>query len=199
MRQLELREYLADGGDQADFGFGSEEEGTIERRVHSRSTPSEAYSFGLASTKTVECGPVPASNVRPLKSLAIQSMCSFLSMESENPYSLSSSQLVYGFTLRPPRQFLSKHSMPNPCTPQDLYFRVSEKMEAIKPVKLSQPKNPNLSKSTMSMESENPYNYCMKDLFAVICCTRKTITIDRKGRKDRVSVDRVKPAYLINP
>ncbi|QQP39781.1 Uncharacterized protein FKW44_015343 [Caligus rogercresseyi] len=81
-------------------------------------------------------------------------------------------------------------------------------MDAIKPVEPRQPKNPKTFISpdliscthvfvrvdTVRKALQPPY----EGPFQVVRRTRKTIAITRKGQTENISIDRVKPAYIMD-
>ncbi|KAK3894874.1 hypothetical protein Pcinc_001370 [Petrolisthes cinctipes] len=119
----------------------------------------------------------------------------------------SSAELVYGTTLRLPGEFLSSTIDPKPCSVQDFTSSLKESMHKLQPV---QPRKTS-SKTFVSQELatcthvfvrvdsvRKPLQPPYEGPFAVLKRTRKTMTINRNGSSYVVSIDRVKPAFLLH-
>ncbi|KAK3894821.1 hypothetical protein Pcinc_001443 [Petrolisthes cinctipes] len=120
----------------------------------------------------------------------------------------SSAELVYGSTLRLPGELLSATPDPEPCSVQDFATHLKNTMKCLQPV---QPRTSN-SKTFVHQDLEacthvivrvdavkRPLQQPYQGPFQVVRRTRKNFTIDKHGSQEVVAVDRVKPAYILNP
>ncbi|KAK3880443.1 hypothetical protein Pcinc_015045 [Petrolisthes cinctipes] len=120
----------------------------------------------------------------------------------------SSAELVYGSTLRLPGELLSATPDPKPCSVQDFATHLKNTMKCLQPV---QPHTSN-SKTFVHQDLEacthvfvrvdavkRPLQQPYQGPFQVVRRTRKNFTIDKHGSQEVVAVDRVKPAYILNP
>ena len=118
----------------------------------------------------------------------------------------STAELVYGTTLRLPGEFFH-HEASDPITEQTtLLTRLKTAMRELRavPVREQSQRNTYVSKDlsacthvfvrndTVRKPLQQPYN----GPFRVIDRTDKYFTLDLNGRSDKVSLDRLKPAYL---
>lgn len=119
----------------------------------------------------------------------------------------SSAELLYGTTLRLPGEVLSPTPGP-PCDIQDYARNLKNAMQRLQPV----PPRTSPSKTFVSQDldtcthvfvrvdaTKKPLQQPYDGPFTVIKRTRKNVTIDRHGKSDVVAIDRVKPAYLLQP
>ncbi|XP_072934931.1 uncharacterized protein [Epargyreus clarus] len=118
-------------------------------------------------------------------------------------------ELVYGETLRLPGELIAPGPNPDTLNPADLVVQMRQKMSSIRPTPASHHSKPktfvfkNLSSSThvflrddtVRRSLQPPYlgPYAILDRSS----DGKTLTLDIKGKKIVVSVDRVKPAFII--
>ncbi|KAK3881302.1 hypothetical protein Pcinc_014253 [Petrolisthes cinctipes] len=120
----------------------------------------------------------------------------------------SSAELVYGSTLRLPGELLSATPDPESCSVQDFATHLKNTMKCLQPV---QPRTSN-SKTFVHQDLEacthvfvrvdavkRPLQQPYQGPFQVVRRTRKNFTIDKHGSQEDVAVDRVKPAYILNP
>ena len=120
----------------------------------------------------------------------------------------SSAELVYGATLRLPGELLAPSHEPETSSVQDFAFRLKSAMQSLQPV---QPRS-SQSKTFVSQDLDScthvfvrvdavhrPLTQPYQGPYKILRRTRKTITIDRNGSRDAVAIDRVKPAYLLDP
>ncbi|XP_076042295.1 uncharacterized protein LOC143026170 [Oratosquilla oratoria] len=121
----------------------------------------------------------------------------------------SPAELVFGTTLKLPGEFVADVPPSTSCTPHDFAFQLKETMANLHPVP------PRHAKSTKTFVSQDllqcTHVFVRTDAvrkalqppyqgpFEVLRRTRKTVTIKRNGKRDHVSIDRVKPAYLFDP
>ena len=119
----------------------------------------------------------------------------------------TAAEMVYGNTLRLPGEFFTSSSNPSPIDPADYVSRLKAHMQQIRP---SQPRSLHrdshvsdalsLSACThvfvhadgVRKPRQPPYN----GPYLVVTGTDKHFTISIKGRKETVSIDRLKPAHL---
>ena len=120
----------------------------------------------------------------------------------------SSAELVYGANLRLPGEFLAPTPDPEPCSTQDFAFRLKSAMRSLQPVQpRSSTKKTFVSQDLLTCTHVfvrvdavlRPLSQPYQGPYRVLRRTRKTVTIDRNGSQDAVSIDRVKPAYLLDP
>lgn len=117
-------------------------------------------------------------------------------------------EMVYGCTLRLPGEFF-RNSFSNELTENDFLKRLRTRMRNLRPQPLSAhgvKKDVFISKDLMSSSHvflrmdrvmkplEQPY----KGPYKVISRTNKFFFIDLNGEKTSVSIDRLKPAYVVN-
>ena len=121
----------------------------------------------------------------------------------------SSAELVYGSTLRLPGEFLCT-TPENPATSvQDFATNLKQVMSNLQPV---QPRQANSQKTFVSQDLSScthvfvrvdsvrkPLQPPYEGPFEVVRRTRKTVTINRNNSPDVISIDRVKPAYMMQP
>ena len=115
----------------------------------------------------------------------------------------SPAELVYGTTLRMPGEFIDASTTPLP-NPTEYARRLSEHMSKLRPVS---PRRQNQVSYVDGRLNHCTHVYVRVDAlrrslqppyegpFRVIQRTDKTFTIERNGRRDTVSIDRLKPAY----
>ena len=119
----------------------------------------------------------------------------------------SSAELVYGTKLRLPGELLTPAPRSTPCSVQDFAANLSDFMQRLQPV---QPRT-SPSKTFVSQDLDNcthvfvrvdavkkPLQQPYQGPFKVLSRRRKTITVDKDGKADTISIDRVKPAYLLH-
>ena len=120
----------------------------------------------------------------------------------------SSSELVYGANLRLPGEMLVPSQKPVQCSAQDFATRLHSAMRNLQPVQpRSSPKKTFVSQDLDTCTHvfvrvdavQRPLSQPYQGPYRVLRRTRKTVTIDRNGSQDAVSMDRVKPAYLLDP
>ena len=113
--------------------------------------------------------------------------------------------MVYGTTLRLPGEFLTPSSTPSLPDPSDYASQLRTHMQRIRPPppRLSQ-RNSHVSEALATATHvfirrdavckplQPPYD----GPYSVLKRTDKHFTVDINGRKDTVSVDRLKPAHL---
>ncbi|CAH8821528.1 unnamed protein product [Trichobilharzia szidati] len=117
----------------------------------------------------------------------------------------TTSELVYGTTLRLPGEFVSPSSFPPVVDHSSYVSRLTNAMRSVKPAPLRPQSidvfvHPCLKTSShvfvrrdsVRRPLEPPYDGPYK----VIKRTDKFFVLDKKGREDTVSIDRLKPAYL---
>ena len=120
----------------------------------------------------------------------------------------SSAELVYGTTLRLPGELLAPTPDPKPCSVEDFSSRLKDAMRSLQPVQ------PRVSPAKTFVHQDldtcthvfvrvdavkKPLQRPYKGPYKVIRRTRKNVTIDLHGSSDVVTIDRVKPAYLLAP
>lgn len=118
----------------------------------------------------------------------------------------SSAELVYGTSLRLPGELLAPTPDLTPCGAQDFAARLTSSMRSLQPV---QPRA-STRRTFVSQDLDTcthvfvrvdavrrPLQRPYQGPYRVLRRTRKTVTIDRGGTRDTVSIDRVKPAYLL--
>lgn len=121
----------------------------------------------------------------------------------------SSAELLYGTALRLPGELLASTTPVNHTKPQDFSTALTTAMSALQP---SPPRVPGHNKSFVSQDLRDcthvftrvdavkkPLQSPYSGPYPVIRRLRKTITINRNGKPDTVSIDRVKPAYTMAP
>ena len=119
----------------------------------------------------------------------------------------SSAELVYGSRLRLPGEFLCDTSSKHTTTVQDFAADLTRAMSNLKPV---QPRQATSQKTFVSQDLlscthvfvridavRKPLQPPYEGPFEVIRRTRKTVTISRNNSPDTISIDRVKPAYML--
>ncbi|XP_076038946.1 uncharacterized protein LOC143024086 [Oratosquilla oratoria] len=121
----------------------------------------------------------------------------------------SPAELVFGTTLRLPGEFIADVPHSNSCTPHDFAFQLKETMAKLHPVPPRQAKSPRTFVSQDLLQCTHVFvrtDAVRKALqppcegsFKVLRRTRKTVTIQRNGKLDQISIDRVKPAHLFDP
>ena len=117
----------------------------------------------------------------------------------------STAELVYGATLRMPGQFVAPTGPPHDMDPTNYVDRLRKFMHDMRPISTrSQRKSsyvhPDLNTAshvfirddTVRKSLQPPY----QGPFPVLRRTDKFFVIDRHGKRDNVSIDRLKPAYL---
>lgn len=120
----------------------------------------------------------------------------------------SSAELVYGTNLQLPGELLAPTPDTAPCGVQDFAARRKGAMRSLQPVQpRSSPKktfvNQDLDTCTHVFvrvdDVRRPLQQPYQGPYRVLRRTRKTVTIDKHGSRDAVSIDRVEPAYLLAP
>ena len=118
----------------------------------------------------------------------------------------SSAELVYGTNLRLPGEIMAPTSPPTPGSAQDFASRLKGAMSQLQPVPpRSSPRKTFVSQDLMECTHvfvrvdavHPPLTQPYQGPYRVLRRTRKTVTIERNGAQDSVSIDRVKPAYLL--
>ncbi|XP_076054487.1 uncharacterized protein LOC143033176 [Oratosquilla oratoria] len=121
----------------------------------------------------------------------------------------SPAELVFGTALRLPREFVADVPHSSSCTPYGFAFQLKETMAKLQPVQ------PHHTKSLRAIVSQGllqcTHVFVRTDAvrkalqppyegpFEVLRRTRKTVTTRRNGKRDHISIDRVKPVYLFDP
>ncbi|XP_045137160.1 uncharacterized protein LOC123519720 [Portunus trituberculatus] len=97
---------------------------------------------------------------------------------------------------------------PDLCSARDFATRLHSAMRNLQPVQpRSSPKKIFVSQDLDTCTHvfvrvdavQHPLSQPYQGPYRVLRRTRKTVTIDRNGTQDAVSMDRVKPAYLLDP
>ena len=118
-------------------------------------------------------------------------------------------ELVCGSTMRLPGPFLASSSANDTVSQHDFAVQLREAMDKLQPVQPRHPKSPKTFISQDLLEcshvfirvdaTKKPLQPPYEGPFKVEKRTRKTFFVTRKGKLENVSIDRVKPAYLLNP
>ena len=120
----------------------------------------------------------------------------------------SPAELVYGASLRLPGELLAPSPAPPPCSAQDFASRLKDAMRNLQPVlPRSSPRKTFVHQDLDTCTHvfvrvdavRRPLTPPYQGPYRVLRRTRKTVTIDRHGRRDAVAIDRVKPAYTLTP
>ena len=119
----------------------------------------------------------------------------------------STAELVYGSKLRLPGEFFCNTPDTSTTSVQDFAADLKKAMSNLQPV---QPRQASSQKTFISQDLSScthvfvrvdavrkPLQPPYEGPFEVIRRTRKTVTIDRNNTSDVVSIDRVKPAYMM--
>ena len=117
----------------------------------------------------------------------------------------TAAEMVYGTTIRLPGEFFTTSSTPSPVNPSDYVSQLKTHMQRIRP---PQPRptrrNSHVSQSLLTCTHvfihhdavRKPLQPPHDGPYLVLKRTDKHFTIDINGRKDTVSMDRLKPAHL---
>ena len=118
----------------------------------------------------------------------------------------SSAELVYGTTLRLPGELLASQPALTPCSVQDFATSLKESLASLRPV---QPRTSTAATfASQDLDScthvflrvdsvKRPLQQPYQGPFKVLRRTRKTFRLDIRGASQTVSIDRVKPAYIL--
>ena len=113
----------------------------------------------------------------------------------------SAAELVYGTTLHLPGEFFATGSV-SPCDPSAYVAQLKSTMQALRPSLPRQNQGhkvyipPNLMTSTHVFVRQPPLHRPYDGPFKVLLCTDKYFTLDINGRKEVITVDRLKSAFI---
>jgi len=119
--------------------------------------------------------------------------------------SAAPAQLVYGTSLRLPGDFVTLSAGGNDGEASDLATRLRDSMSKLIPTEPRVAHRPwfipeSLDKCEFVFVRNAPISKALDPPydgpFKVVSRTYKTITIERSGKKDTITIDRVKPAFL---
>ncbi len=123
----------------------------------------------------------------------------------KEPINSSASKMVFGTTLRLPGQLLDTSLMPSDEIAEDYVRRLNRAMLTLQPTPPRARRehvfiDPALKScthvfvriDTVRRPLQPPY----EGPYEVLARAEKTITLDRKGKRETISIDRVKPAHL---
>lgn len=119
----------------------------------------------------------------------------------------SSAEFIYGSTLRLPNEFIAPNAATGTDEPSDFVRRLSSSMRALRPVQ-GRPNqsratfvSPDLEKCTHVLVRHDairkPLQPTYDGPFPILSRSEKYYRIQFPRRKDSVSIDRLKPAYII--
>ena len=121
----------------------------------------------------------------------------------------SPAELVYGTPMRLPGTFIDSPEETDTVSQRDFAVQLREVMSKLKPVQPRHPKSPKIFISQDLLECSHVFvrvDATRKGLqppyegpFKVEKRTRKTFFVHRHGKLENISIDRVKPAYLLDP
>ena len=149
----------------------------------------------------LKCQPQPSNwmDTLPLVLLGVRSAL-------KEDFACTAAELVYGTTLRLPGEFLNTATAPSNVDPVTYVTRLKAAMQQVRapPVRDNRQQRVFRSKGLDSCThvfvrhdaTRTPLQAPYDGSFRVVTRTDKYFTVERKGKADTISVDRLKPAFL---